>query len=93
MTARCVHCGRANPLARATDPKALAVTSFEQRRLRKLHAAATQAGRAASARDAWLALYGYVAELTAHGRGGRQIADALGVSAQRVSQMLAKASR
>lgn len=68
----------------------------ECRRLLLLRDTAAKAGRNAAARTpaakrAWQALYDYVAVLDGRGRSGRQIALALDVKPQRISQMLAKA--
>lgn len=69
------------------------LTGDERTALRRMHAAATKHGRSADARPLWQALYDYVGSLVRDGRSGRQIAAALGVKPQRVSQMLAKAAR
>lgn len=76
---------------------ARALADDERAELLALHAEAVAAGRNAAARTpaarvAWQALYDYVAVLTTRGRSGRQIAQALNVAPQRISQMLAMAT-
>lgn len=72
------------------------LTDAEVVELRARYHAAVAAGRNASAlkpeaKAVWQALYDYVGTLDGRGRSGRQIALALDVQPQRVSQMLAKA--
>lgn len=74
-----------------------ALTDDERAELISLRDAAAEAGRNAAARmpaakAAWQAVYDYVGVLTKRGRSGRQIALALDVKPQRISQMLAKAT-
>lgn len=69
------------------------LTGDERTTLRRMHAAAVERGRGADARPLWQALYNYAGLLARDGRSGRQMAAALGVRPQRVSQMLAKAAR